>query len=77
MKRSNGRKQALSIAWDTRPKAQGGQRWFHLYPDDNVKADDWLHWTHYSQTWNYMCAECHSTNLRKDFDFASNRNSNQ
>ena len=27
-----GRLQALGIAWDTRPKAQGGQRWFHLYP---------------------------------------------
>ena len=27
-----GRLQALSIAWDARPQAQGGQRWFHLYP---------------------------------------------
>ena len=27
-----GRYQALSVAWDTRPKAAGGQRWFHLYP---------------------------------------------
>ena len=27
-----GRLQALPIAWDTRLKAQGGQRWFHLYP---------------------------------------------
>ncbi len=67
-----GRKQALSIAWDTRTTAQGGQRWFHLYPNDNVKAGDWLHWTNYSQTWNYMCAECHSTDLKKNFDFASN-----
>src|SRR5262249_24953735 len=29
---SDGRLQALSIAWDSRPKQQGGQRWFHLYP---------------------------------------------
>ena len=28
-----GRLQALGIAWDNRPKDQGGQRWFHLYPD--------------------------------------------
>ena len=40
-----GRMQALSIAWDSRPKTQGGQRWFHLYPGQNIKAGDWLHWT--------------------------------
>ncbi len=28
-----GRLQALSIAWDSRPKDQGGQRWLHLYPE--------------------------------------------
>ena len=27
---SRGRLQALSIAWDARPKAEGGQRWYHL-----------------------------------------------
>jgi hypothetical protein len=31
----DGRYQALDIAWDSRPKEQGGQRWFHLYPDDH------------------------------------------
>src|SRR5688572_1418652 len=25
-----GRYQALGIAWDSRPREQGGQRWFHL-----------------------------------------------
>ena len=63
-----GRKQALSIAWDSRPKAEGGQRWFHLYPKQNIKAGDWLHWTSGGQNWNFTCAECHSTNLRKNFD---------
>ena len=29
----DGRIQALSLAWDTRPKDKGGQRWFHLYPN--------------------------------------------
>lgn len=66
-----GRMQALSIAWDTRPKAQGGQRWFHLYPGQNIKAGDWLHWTAGGQNWNFTCAECHSTNLRKNFDAKS------
>ncbi len=63
-----GRMQALSIAWDSRPKGQGGQRWFHLYPGQNIKAGDWLHWTSGGQNWNFTCAECHSTNLRKNFD---------
>jgi hypothetical protein len=40
-----GRLQALGIAWDSRPKTQGGQRWFHLYPGQNIKAGDPLHWT--------------------------------
>ena len=63
-----GRLQALGIAWDSRPKAQGGQRWFHLYPGQNIKAGDPLHWTGVQQNWNFQCAECHSTNLRKNFD---------
>ncbi len=35
-----GRLQALDIAWDSRPRAQGGQRWFHLYPDKKMVARD-------------------------------------
>ncbi|WAK03811.1 multiheme c-type cytochrome [Methylobacter sp. YRD-M1] len=66
-----GRLQALSIAWDSRPKEQGGQRWFHLYPDEKIDYKDELHWTKRSQNWNFMCAECHSTNLQKNYDPAS------
>src|SRR4249920_3805205 len=40
-----GRLQALGIAWDSRPKAQGGQRWFHLYPHERMDRRDPLHWT--------------------------------
>jgi hypothetical protein len=32
-----GRLQALGIAWDSRPKEQGGQRWFELYPGHPLK----------------------------------------
>jgi tetratricopeptide (TPR) repeat protein len=67
-----GRYQALGIAWDSRPAASGGQRWFHLYPHQSVKAGDPLHWTGPNQTWNYMCADCHSTNLQRNFDLPSN-----
>ena len=38
-----GRKQALQIAWDNRAREEGGQRWYHLYPDENVGAGDPLH----------------------------------
>lgn len=69
----DGRLQALSIAWDTRPASEGGQRWFHLYPDQRITHRDPLHWTGRNQTWNYMCAACHSTNLQKNYDLASDR----
>ena len=70
---SGGRLQALGLAWDTRPRAQGGQRWFHLYPDVTLRPPDSLHWTGRDQTWNFQCAECHSTDLRKRYDLAENR----
>ena len=63
-----GRLQALGVAWDSRPKQAGGQRWFHLYPEQKPKAGDPLHWTGIDQNWNYQCADCHSTNLRKGYD---------
>jgi len=68
-----GRLQALSIAWDARPEAQGGQRWFHLHPDEKIAHDDELHWSKPSQNWNSMCAECHSTNLQKNYNPAQKR----
>ncbi|PPE78815.1 hypothetical protein C3941_16620 [Kaistia algarum] len=63
-----GRLQALPIAWDTRPKEAGGQRWFHLYPNETLKAGDTLHWTGVQQNWNFMCADCHSTGLERNYD---------
>jgi predicted CXXCH cytochrome family protein len=69
----DGRIQALSLAWDSRPKEQGGQRWFHLYPNEQIKHDDILHWTKLNQNWNFMCAECHSTGVRKNYDAANDR----
>jgi tetratricopeptide (TPR) repeat protein len=68
----DGRLQALSIAWDSRTKAEGGQRWFHLYPNEKVDSRDELHWTRYTQNWNFMCSDCHSTDVHKNYDAASN-----
>ncbi len=58
-----GRLQCLTIAWDS----DLGE-WFDLYPDREIPPTDWLHWTRAAQNWNGMCAECHSTNLKKNFD---------
>ncbi len=69
----NGRLQALSVAWDSRPAAAGGQRWFHLYPNEKIDHRDVLHWTGPLQNWNYMCADCHSTNLQKNYRLAEDR----
>src|SRR5262249_836784 len=38
-----GRYQALGIAWDSRPQAAGGQRWFHLYPGQQLAPGAPLH----------------------------------
>lgn len=70
---SDGRLQALSLAWDSRPTEKGGQRWFHLYPNEEIGHDDILHWTKPNQNWNFMCAECHSTGVRKNYDAANDR----
>ncbi len=65
----DGRLQTLPLCWDTRPKEQGGQRWYHIYPDERIPPNDILFWTRMNQTWNYMCAECHSTNVKKNYDY--------
>jgi hypothetical protein len=67
----NGRLQSLGIAWDARAAQEGGQRWFHLYPDEALDHTHPLHWTGREQTWNYQCAECHSTHLEKNYDLAT------
>ena len=68
---SDGRYQVLSICWDSRPKKEGGQRWFHLYQNERINYEDELHWTKPSQNWNFMCAECHVTNLEKNYDLST------
>ena len=68
-----GRTHALSLAWDSRPIDAGGQRWFHLYPDDAIDNFDPLHWTGNFQNWNGTCAECHSTDLRKNFSLETSQ----
>jgi tetratricopeptide (TPR) repeat protein len=60
---AGGRLQCLPIAWDVREK-----KWYRLPPEGPLDPGDWLYWTNAAQNWNGMCAECHSTNLKKNFD---------
>ena len=64
----NGRIQSLTVAWDSRAKEDGGQRWFSLYPGEKILPGESIHWTGRDQNWNFMCAECHSTNVKKNYD---------
>jgi len=70
---ADGSLQTLPFAWDARSKAEGGQRWFHIYPDENITSDNPLFWMRPLQNWNHMCADCHTTNFRKNFSDSKNR----
>jgi tetratricopeptide (TPR) repeat protein len=61
-----GRQQCLTIAWDTVRK-----QWFHLQQEERIEPDDPYHWTGRFQNWNTMCADCHSTALKKGYDAES------
>ena len=63
----DGRVQCLPITWDTE-----NQSWYHLYCKEPLPFDDPLHWTGPLQNWNYMCAECHTTNLQKNYNLEKN-----
>ena len=57
-----GKIQCLLVAWDAIEN-----KWFDLQPNERVAADDWMHWSRGSMTWNTMCADCHSTYLQKNY----------
>src|SRR5690606_902314 len=67
----DGRVQVLRESWDTDKK-----EWFYLPPPDAIDVrlppDDPTHWTGIGQNWNTTCAECHSTNLQKNYDLETN-----
>lgn len=58
-----GRFQCFSVAWDV----EAG-KWFSLQPGQRTRPGDWLHWTGQAANWNSMCADCHSTGVRKRYD---------
>ena len=62
-----GRLQCLNIAWDDQKKV-----WYRLPPYEINGHTDWLHWTKGGQNWNGMCAECHSTTVKKNYAKVNN-----
>ncbi len=62
-----GRLQTLALTWNTLNK-----NWYYMpdsiYKGMSVDHTNWLHWTNQAQNWNSMCADCHSTNLKKNYD---------
>lgn len=64
----DGRLQTLGLTWHTTHK-----EWYHMadavYAGDEINHTNWLHWSNLGQNWNGMCADCHSTNLVKGYDF--------
>lgn len=59
----NGEYNCLLTAWDSVEN-----KWFHLLPDLEIAHDEWINWSGGSQRWNNMCADCHSTNLQKNYN---------
>ena len=64
----DGHLQALPFAFDTRPKEKGGGRWFHLHAGERIDAGDELHWSAAAYNWNKNCADCHSTDVRRNYE---------
>jgi len=63
----NGRLQQLPVAWNTLTK-----QWFDPQPELLAQPGEWVHWSEGGKNWNSMCADCHSNNVEKNFDIASN-----
>ncbi|MBT6593065.1 MAG: tetratricopeptide repeat protein [Porticoccaceae bacterium] len=63
----NGRLQQLPVAWNTLTN-----QWFDPQPELLAQPGEWVHWSEGGKNWNSMCADCHSNNVEKNFDIASN-----
>jgi len=58
-----GAYQCLLTAWDAKD-----HKWYDLQPTLEISHDEWMHWSGGSMNWNNMCADCHSTNLHKNYN---------
>ena len=58
-----GRLQALESAYDPR-----SNEWFDIFGNEERRPGEWGHWTGRGMNWNSMCASCHNTRLRRNYD---------
>lgn len=58
-----GRWQTAEASWDPR-----SNEWFNVYGTEDRQPGEWGHWTGRGMNWNTMCATCHNTRLRKNYD---------
>jgi len=61
-----GRWQTLEASWDPI-----SNEWFNVYGEEDRKPGEWGHWAGRGMNWNTMCAVCHNTRLRKNYDPAT------
>ena len=61
----SGRLQAMEACFDPH---KGD--WFNVYGAEDRQPGEWGHWTGRGMVWNQMCASCHNTRLRKNYDVA-------
>lgn len=63
-----GRMQTCDVTLDP-----AKNEWFDVYGNEDERAPgDWGHWTGQGMNWNAMCAACHNTRLRKNYEPRTN-----
>lgn len=60
---TGGRWQATEACWDPRTN-----EWFNVYGNEDRRPGEWGHWTGRGMNWNSMCATCHNTRFRKNYE---------
>ena len=63
-----GRMQTCDVTLDP-----AKNEWFDVYGNEDERAPgDWGHWTGQGMNWNAMCATCHNTRVRKNYEPRTN-----
>lgn len=57
--------QTLEASYDPR-----SNEWFSVYAHEVRQPGEWGHWTGRGMNWNSMCASCHNTRVRKNYNEA-------
>lgn len=58
-----GRWQVQQISYNP-----NSHQWFDVYAGENRRPGEWGHWTGRGMNWNSECAECHNTDLKKNYN---------